>query len=131
MFGPALALVAASYTGCSAPLTVSLVSLGVGLMGGTMSGYRINHLDISPRFAGILMSLTNCIANVFALLAPLVAGFIIEGKVLHPEQWVLGWSTGCFRVYRTGEWVAYRPAWARGTREERGPAQPPLTRVKR
>lgn len=92
MFGPALSLVAASYTGCSAPLTVGLLSMGVGLMGGTMSGYRINHLDISPRFAGILMSLTNCIANVFALLAPLIAGFIIEGKVstafpglLHPH----------------------------------------------
>ena len=27
--------------------------------------------------------------------------------------------TGCFRVYRTVEWVAYRPAWARGTRGER------------
>lgn len=81
MFGPALSLVAASYTGCSATLTVGLLSLGVGLMGGTMSGYRINHLDISPRFAGILMSLTNCIANVFALLAPIVAGYIIEGKV--------------------------------------------------
>lgn len=80
MFGPALSLIAASYTGCSSALTVGLLSLGVGLMGGTMSGYRINHLDISPRFAGILMSLTNCIANVFALLAPLVAGYIIEGK---------------------------------------------------
>ncbi|XP_034254262.1 putative inorganic phosphate cotransporter isoform X2 [Thrips palmi] len=80
MFGPALSLVAASYTGCSALLTVALLSMGVGLMGGTMSGYRINHLDISPRFAGILMSLTNCIANVFALLAPLIAGFIVEGK---------------------------------------------------
>ncbi|KAJ1524730.1 hypothetical protein ONE63_009613 [Megalurothrips usitatus] len=80
MFGPALCLVAASYTGCTASLTVGLLSLGVGLMGGTMSGYRINHLDISPRFAGILMSLTNCIANVFALLAPLIAGYIIDGK---------------------------------------------------
>ena len=27
--------------------------------------------------------------------------------------------TGCFRVYRTVEWVAYRPAWARGARGER------------
>jgi len=84
MFGPALALMAASFTGDSAPLTVGLLSLGVGLMGGTMSGYRINHLDIAPRFAGILMSLTNCVANIFALLAPVIAGYIVEGKVGSP-----------------------------------------------
>ncbi|KAK3921380.1 Putative inorganic phosphate cotransporter [Frankliniella fusca] len=111
MFGPALALVAASYTGCSAPLTVGLLSLGVGLMGGTMSGYRINHLDISPRFAGILMSLTNCIANVFALLAPIVAGAIIEGKptqaawrvVFFISAAVYAVCSGFYLIFASGE----------------------------
>lgn len=41
----------------------------------------MNHLDISPRFAGILMAFTNCLANLTGLLAPIVAGYIIEGKV--------------------------------------------------
>jgi hypothetical protein len=44
-------------------------------------GFKINHLDLTPRFAGILMSFTNCFANFFGLLAPIVAGNIIEGKV--------------------------------------------------
>lgn len=37
-------------------------------------GFKINHLDLTPRFAGILMSFTNCFANFFGLLAPIVAG---------------------------------------------------------
>lgn len=49
-------------------------------------GFKINHLDLTPRFAGILMSFTNCFANFFGLLAPIVAGNIIEGKV---NRWSL------------------------------------------
>lgn len=43
-------------------------------------GFKINHLDNSPRFAGILMAITNCVANFAGLLAPMAAGNIIEGK---------------------------------------------------
>lgn len=79
-FGPAICLVAASYTGCDPPLTVALLTIGVGLNGGIYSGFKVNHLDISPRFAGILMSFTNCLANLAGLLAPITAGNVIEGK---------------------------------------------------
>ena len=34
-------------------------------------------------------------------------------------------STGCFRVYRTVDWVAYRSAWVRGGCA--GPLSPPLS----
>jgi ACS family sodium-dependent inorganic phosphate cotransporter-like MFS transporter 5 len=43
-------------------------------------GFKINHLDITPRFAGILMAITNCTANFAGLLAPMAAGNIIDGK---------------------------------------------------
>ncbi|XP_034254948.1 putative inorganic phosphate cotransporter [Thrips palmi] len=80
LVGPALCMIGASYTGCSGPNTVALLSVGVGLMGATMSAYRINHLDISPRYAGVLMAITNCVANIFALLAPLIAGQITHNR---------------------------------------------------
>lgn len=80
-FGPAICLIAASYTGCNRALTVGLLTLGIGLNGGIYSGFKINHLDITPRFAGILMALTNCTANLAGLLAPITAGNLIEGKV--------------------------------------------------
>ncbi|KAK6625572.1 hypothetical protein RUM43_005871 [Polyplax serrata] len=87
-FCPAIALVAASYTGCNPPLTVALLSIGVGLNGGIYSGFKVNHLDISPRFASILMSFTNCLANIAGLLAPIAAGYIIHGKPTQ-AQWRL------------------------------------------
>lgn len=79
-YGPAVCLIAASYTGCDRILTLSLLTIGVGLNGGIYSGFKINHLDITPRFAGILMSITNCTANLAGLLAPIAAGNLIEGK---------------------------------------------------
>ncbi|XP_073984990.1 putative inorganic phosphate cotransporter protein picot isoform X3 [Rhodnius prolixus] len=79
-FGPAIALVMASYTGCNPYLTVAILTVGVGLNGGIYSGFKVNHLDISPRFAGILMSFTNFTANMAGLLAPIVAGYIIHER---------------------------------------------------
>ncbi|BES95421.1 unnamed protein product [Nesidiocoris tenuis] len=78
--GPAIALVGASYTGCQPYVTVAILTLGVGLNGGIYSGFKVNHLDISPRFAGILMSFTNFTANMAGLAAPLVAGKLIDGR---------------------------------------------------
>lgn len=80
-YGPAVCLVIASYTGCHRMVTVLMLTIGVGLNGGIYSGFKINHLDITPRFAGILMSFTNCTANLAGLLAPIVAGNLIEGNV--------------------------------------------------
>lgn len=80
-YGPAIALTAAAFTGCDRWLTVAILTVGVGLNGGIYSGFKVNHLDISPRFAGILMSFTNCLANLAGLLAPIYAGNIIKGQV--------------------------------------------------
>ncbi|XP_034945293.1 putative inorganic phosphate cotransporter isoform X2 [Chelonus insularis] len=85
-YGPAITLIIASYTGCDPLLTVALLTIGVGLNGGIYSGFKVNHLDISPRFAGVLMSFTNCLANLAGLLAPIVAGYIIDGQVTH-RKW--------------------------------------------
>lgn len=46
--------------------------------GGIYSGFKVNHIDISPCFAGILMSITNCSANVVGMLAPTVSGILLD-----------------------------------------------------
>lgn len=97
---PAICLAVVSYTGCNRALTVALLTVGISLNGAIYSGFKvgvskeyhpflkiffivlqINHLDISPRYAGILMSLTNASANLAGLLAPITAGHLIHGKV--------------------------------------------------
>lgn len=79
-YGPGIALIAASYTGCDRALTLAILTVGVGLNGGIYSGFKINHLDLTPRFAGFLMSITNCMANLAGLLAPIAAGNLINNK---------------------------------------------------
>ncbi|KAF5279964.1 hypothetical protein FQA39_LY18185 [Lamprigera yunnana] len=78
-YGPGICLIAAAFTGCNRWLTVALLTIGVGVNGGIYSGFKVNHLDISPRFAGILMAFTNCLANLAGLLAPLYAGYMVKG----------------------------------------------------
>ena len=105
-FGPAIALIAASYTGCDKWLTVAILSVGVGFNGGIYSGFKVNHLDISPRFAGILMSFTNCLANLAGLLAPITAGHIILGKVTCLDCYLDGLINNYF-IYWCPEWIMH------------------------
>ena len=80
-YGGALALVGLSFikdtTGAIALLTIS-----VSLNSGAYMGYLQNHLDLSPNFAGTLMGITNCIANITSILAPQIAGYIVTDEVL-------------------------------------------------
>lgn len=42
---------------------------------------QVNHIDLTPNFAGTLMGITNCTANCMSILAPLVVGFIVSDEV--------------------------------------------------
>jgi glycerol uptake facilitator-like aquaporin len=63
----------------SASLAVSFLVLSVGLSGATYSGFFINHLDIAPRFAGVLMGITNAAGMLAGIIAPYVAGALTTG----------------------------------------------------
>lgn len=74
---PAIALVILPYM--SEPkLAVFLLTIAVGFNGATYVGYMVNHMDLSPNFAGTLMGFTNSIANIQSVLAPLSVGHILS-----------------------------------------------------
>ncbi|XP_033170566.1 putative inorganic phosphate cotransporter [Drosophila mauritiana] len=79
-YGPALALISVGFVHHSLWLTSVIFILGMGLNGAIYCGFKINHLDLSPRFAGLLISVTNCVANLVGLMAPMVAGHVIDPK---------------------------------------------------
>ena len=43
--------------------------------------FKVNHLDLSPKFAGTLMGITSAIGNTSGFLAPLVTGLIVDKNV--------------------------------------------------
>lgn len=60
---------------------VVLLSLTVGVNSATQLGYMINHIDLSPNFAGVMMGISNGIANVMGIFAPLLKSFIVTDEV--------------------------------------------------
>lgn len=42
---------------------------------------QLVHLDMSPNFAGTMLGITNCVANLTSIIAPLAAGAIIKDEV--------------------------------------------------
>ncbi|XP_031833740.1 putative inorganic phosphate cotransporter isoform X2 [Nomia melanderi] len=77
-WGPAIALIClAAIPIESSGVVVAILAIAVGLNAGALCGFQINHIDLSPNFAGTMMSITNCIASVIAIIAPLICGVIV------------------------------------------------------
>jgi MFS transporter, ACS family, solute carrier family 17 (sodium-dependent inorganic phosphate cotransporter), other len=71
---PLLALPMAQSAGSAvALLTVSAASSGLGL-----SGHAVNHLDIGPTHAGVLMGISNTIATLPGIVGVAATGFILR-----------------------------------------------------
>ncbi|CAH0398532.1 unnamed protein product [Chilo suppressalis] len=87
LFGPAIALIGLSYTSANnLVLAVIMLTLSVGINAGQYTGYMLVHIDLAPNFSGILMGITNFLANIVSIIAPLVCGFIVTDEK-DPSEW--------------------------------------------
>ncbi|KAJ3645136.1 hypothetical protein Zmor_022822 [Zophobas morio] len=78
---PAIALVALGFVdSAQRDLALDLLVVAVGFNAAVFSGFNVNHIDLSPNHAGILMGITNSLSNVFSIIAPLII------KVIPYEQ---------------------------------------------
>ncbi|XP_059058447.1 putative inorganic phosphate cotransporter [Achroia grisella] len=50
-------------------------------------GFQVNHIDISPNFAGIMMSISNFFSNLVGSLAPIVTGLILKSDPASKYLW--------------------------------------------
>lgn len=73
----------------SAKLVIGLLTLAVATNSATYLGFHVNHMDLSPNFAGTLMGITNCAANVMSILAPLIVGLIVKDAVSRTQYALL------------------------------------------
>ncbi|XP_033218487.1 putative inorganic phosphate cotransporter [Belonocnema kinseyi] len=86
-FIPAISLVALGYVQSDNPvLAVGILVVAVASNMAIYCGHHVNHMDLSPNFAGPLMGCTNAIANICSIVAPLVAGAIVQEKE-NVNQW--------------------------------------------
>ncbi|XP_035461231.2 sialin [Scophthalmus maximus] len=85
MIGPAVFLVAAGYTGCDYVLAVTFLTISSSLGGVSASGFNINHLDIAPSYAGILLGITNTFATIPGMVGPVIARALTQNNTI--EEW--------------------------------------------
>lgn len=55
----------------------ALLIVAISLNGAMFCGYNVNHIDISPRFSGLLFGISNGIGQTLAILAPMLVQFIV------------------------------------------------------
>lgn len=84
-YGPMVMLIGLGYVPKeNTDTAVILLTLAVGMNAGTYVGYLINHMDLSPNYAGVLMGLTNFVSNIVSIIAPLMVGVIVGDDVRIP-----------------------------------------------
>lgn len=62
---------------------MTALSIGVAFSGFAISGFNVNHLDIAPRYASILMGMSNGIGTIAGCICPYVVHKIVLKKVIH------------------------------------------------
>ncbi|XP_055859159.1 putative inorganic phosphate cotransporter isoform X2 [Episyrphus balteatus] len=84
---PAIGLIGMGYMdGDNVLLAIIFLTLTVGMNASCYLGFQMNHIDLSSNFAGTLMGLTNCAANIMSIIAPLTVGLIVTDEK-NPDQW--------------------------------------------
>lgn len=48
-----------------------------------LKGFNVNHLDIAPRYASILMGISNGVGTLSGMVCPLIVGAMTKHKVSH------------------------------------------------
>lgn len=60
---------------------MTALTFGVAFSGFAISGYNVNHLDIAPKYASILMGLSNGIGTLAGIFCPIVIDFLTKDAV--------------------------------------------------
>lgn len=80
MWGAAVGLTAVGYVE-DPTYTVTLFVLVVAVGCTSNAGFNINHMDLSPNYAGLLMGITNSAASLGGVVAPLFVGMVVDDQV--------------------------------------------------
>ncbi|XP_016323166.1 sialin-like [Sinocyclocheilus anshuiensis] len=98
MVGPAVFLVAAGYTGCNYVLAIAFLTLSSSLGGVSASGFNINHLDIAPSYAGILLGITNSFATIPGMVGPVIARSLTKSNTI-PEWQIVFYISAAINIF--------------------------------
>jgi len=118
---PAATVMMASYSGCLVWLAVTFFAISLSFNNLTVPGCKTAMLDFAPRYSGLIMGVSNFVANFAGFLAPQTTG-----RLARASNTVAGWRTAfwitaiiyipgflMFQIFGTDE---LQP-WAKGPQE--------------
>lgn len=77
LFIPALALISLSFIeSTNKEAVIVILVIVVGFNAGHYSGFNINHIDLAPAYAGVLMGISNSVSAIFTICAPLAVDLV-------------------------------------------------------
>ncbi|CAN7998991.1 unnamed protein product [Ixodes hexagonus] len=126
----AVFLLVVGYTR-STPVAITALTLAVGFSGFAISGFNVNHLDIAPRYASILMGLSNGVGTLAGMLCPIVVEYLTDRKVHVASLWEKVFLIASlihfggvifYAIFASGD----KQPWAEPPREDEGPSWNPL-----
>uniref|UniRef100_A0ABD2XNP1 Putative inorganic phosphate cotransporter n=1 Tax=Trichogramma kaykai TaxID=54128 RepID=A0ABD2XNP1_9HYME len=91
-------------------LLVAILTLTVGCQAAVSAGFFINHIDLSPNYAGAIMSWTNFVANVCGILAPLACGFVVTDERDVTQWHVVFYITAAVYVVSNAFYIVFGKA---------------------
>ncbi|KAK5646078.1 hypothetical protein RI129_004542 [Pyrocoelia pectoralis] len=102
-------MLAAAYLLSPVGTTICL-SCAVGLGGFAWAGFGVNHLDIAPQHASVLMGISNTFATIPGIVSPILTGYIVSTPTEFEWQIVFFISSavylfGCifYAIFASGE----------------------------
>ncbi|KAK2157309.1 hypothetical protein LSH36_193g01035 [Paralvinella palmiformis] len=61
---------------------ITFLTLGIGISGISISGWQINHLDLAPRYASVLVGISTTVGTVAGILIPIITGILTRDLVM-------------------------------------------------
>lgn len=61
--------------------SVVLLTIAVGIGAFSLSGFTVNHLDIAPKYASVLMGISNTFGSMPGIVSPILTGFVVTTPV--------------------------------------------------
>lgn len=90
-------MVLAAYVMTAAGVTTCLV-LAVGLGAFAWPAFSVNHLDIAPQHASVLMGISNTFATLPGILSPIISGYIVTNRTADEWKFVFYIAGGIYLV---------------------------------
>ncbi|MCC7412500.1 MAG: ACS family MFS transporter [Gammaproteobacteria bacterium] len=103
LMGPALFLILARDAD-SANVAMALMCGALGTLAFTWAGYGPNHLDIAPRYADVLMGITNTFGTIPGVIGVAVTGWLVDVTGTYSTAFVL---SAAVSVAGTVVWLAF------------------------